>query len=318
MAGDRTVSETDIAIVGAGPAGLSAALYAARFCRSTRVLHDATPNAARIPLTRNAPGFEDGIAGPDLLQKMSRHASKFGAHLDEAHIASISRVGDRFELASDDGRRWSARALILVTGLELNQIPIDEALHERAIQYGVLRYCPVCDGYEHRGQRVGVVGCDESGAREALFLRQFTSDVTLLPRRDVELTERECSDLARAGVQTITAPVMRYAPARDEMQVYVEGRAEPLAFDVLYPALGCRPRNALAAALGVPLTEGGNVHAGAPLGTAIEGLYCAGDLVDGLDQISVAMGQGAIAATRAHNWLREQDGHTAAAVIDAA
>lgn len=311
------MSEADIAIVGAGPAGLSAALYAARFCRSTLVLHDATPNAARIPLTRNAPGFADGIAGPDLLEKMTRHATQFGAQLVEAHIASVTRSGGRFELASDDGRTWAARALILATGLELNQIPIDDRLHELALEYGVLRYCPVCDGYEHRGQRVGVVGCDESGASEALFLRQFTSEVTLLPRRNVELTERERSDLAQAGVRTISAPIARYAPTRDAMRVYLEGHADPLAFDVIYPALGSRPRHALAAALGVPLTDAGKVVASAPFGTEIPGLYCAGDLVDGLDQISVAMGQGAVAATRAHNGLREQDGQTAEAVIDA-
>jgi thioredoxin reductase (NADPH) len=310
------VSEADIAVVGAGPAGLSAALYAARFCRSTLVLHDATPNAARIPLTRNVPGYESGIAGPDLLERMCRHATRYGAHLVEARIASVARGGGRFELVSDDGRRWAARALVLATGLELNQIPVDDDLHERAIEYGVLRYCPVCDGYEHRGQQVGVVGCDESGAAEALFLRQFTSEVTLLARHDVELTGGERRDLARAGVRTIAAPISRYEPTRKAMRVHLEGHAEPLDFDVIYPAFGSRPRHALAAALGVGLTDAGKVHAAAPFGTSIEGLYCAGDLVEGLDQISVAMGQGAVAATRAHNWLRDQDGQTAEAVIE--
>jgi thioredoxin reductase (NADPH) len=214
-------------------------------------------------------------------------------------------------------RRRAARTLILATGIELNQIPIDDRLHEQALEYGVLRYCPVCDGYEHRGQRVGVVGCDESGAGEALFLRQFTSDITLLPRRNVELTERECRDLAQAGVRTIAAPISRYLPMKEEMRVFFEGHADPVSFDVIYPALGSRPRHALAAALGVELTNAGKVIAGAPFGTGIAGLYCAGDLVEGLDQISVAMGHGAVTATRAHNWLREQDGHTADAVIDA-
>jgi thioredoxin reductase (NADPH) len=316
--GGRPVTEAEIAIVGAGPAGLSAALYAARFCRSTLVLHDGAPNAARIPLTRNVPGCEDGIAGPDLLEKMARHAAKYGAQIVEAHVVGVTRDGDRFGLASDDGRRFAARAVILATGLELNQIALDDALHERAIELGVLRYCPVCDGYEHRGQRVAVVGCDASGAGEALFLRQFTADVTLLARHDVELTARERSDLAAAGVRTVVAPVSRYVPTRDAMQVYLDGRADALAFDVVYPAFGCRPRNTLAAALGLPLTEVGKLQPEAPFGAGIEGLYGAGDLVEGLDQISVAMGQGAVAATRAHNGLRERDGHTAAAVIDTA
>jgi thioredoxin reductase (NADPH) len=296
---------TEIAIVGAGPAGLSAALYAARFLRATLVLHDGTPRAARIPRTRNVPGFERGITGPHLLQRMSRHARRYGARLAEAAIERVERQADGgFMLEAGDGRRWTARAVILATGIEHNHIPMDEDCHEKASRRGVLRYCPVCDGYEHRGQRIGVVGCDASGAGESLFLRQFTDDVTLLTHRRAELAEAERRDLAAAGVAIVTEPVEKYELDGRGMRVRVEGRGEPLDFDVLYPALGSRPRNALAKSLGIAVTEGGEVAADAPMGTTVPGVFCAGDLVDGLDQISVAMGQGALAATRAHNWLR--------------
>jgi thioredoxin reductase (NADPH) len=100
------------------------------------------------------------------------------------------------------------------------------------------------------------------------------------------------------------------------MRLYLEGEPEPLAFDVIYPAFGTRPRNALAKALGIPIGEGGTVPADAPFGTACPGVYCAGDVVEGLDQISVAMGQAAVAATRAHNWLREREGHTVDTVLE--
>jgi thioredoxin reductase (NADPH) len=80
------------------------------------VLHDRTPRAARIPLTHNAPGFADGIAGPDLLEKMTRHAEKYGAAFTEAHIAKVSRNNGAFELQGDEGRSWIARSLILATG----------------------------------------------------------------------------------------------------------------------------------------------------------------------------------------------------------
>ena len=311
-----SIATVDVAIVGAGPAGLSAALYAARFLRSTLVLHDRTPRAARIPLTRNVPGFEDGIAGPDLVDRMTRHATKYGATFAEAHISKASRVNGRFELQGDDKRSWTARSLILATGVNLNQIPIDDRLHELALKHGVLRYCPVCDGYEHRNERIAVVGCDISGAGEALFLRKFSSDVTLLPQSDTELTGQERHDLERAGVRTVATPVSRYDPVEGEMRVHLKGQADPLAFDVLYPALGIRPRNSLATAMGIRIAEDGKVSADAPFGTEVEGLYCAGDLVEGLDQISVALGQGAIAATRAHNWLRDQDGQTVDSVLD--
>lgn len=302
----RVTTDVEIAIVGAGPAGLSAALYAARFLRRTLVLHDGTPRAARIPRTRNVPGFERGITGPRLLERMTRHAKRYGARLTKARVQRVERRPDgSFAIAAEDGRSWVARAVILATGIEHNHIPMDEDCHEEASRRGVLRYCPVCDGYEHRGQRVGVVGCDASGAAESLFLREFTDDVTLLTHRCAELVEEERGELAAAGVRIVREPVAEYALNGRGMRVQIEGRGEPLDFDVLYPALGSRPRSALAKSLGIAVNAGGEVAADAPAGTSVPGVFCAGDLVDGLDQISVAMGQGALAATRAHNWLRQ-------------
>jgi thioredoxin reductase (NADPH) len=304
----------EIAIVGAGPAGLSAALYSARFCRSTLVLHDGKPRAARIPKTYNAPGFNDGVAGADLVDRMTCHAAQFGASLVQAHIDRAERVDDVFVLHGA-GREWRARALIVATGLNLNQIPIDADTHQQAIDMGVLRYCPVCDGFEHQGKRIAVVGCDVSGAAEALFLRQFSGQVTLLPKDEAELTAQERRDLAAAGIATVVKPIGHYLPTARGMQVYLEGVADPLMFDVLYPALGVAPRSELIAMLGLKRTACDKAPAEAPFGTIIPGLYCAGDVVDGLDQISVAMGHGAIAATRAHNWLRESDGKTVETVL---
>jgi thioredoxin reductase (NADPH) len=306
----------EIAIVGAGPAGLSAALYAARFCRSVLVLHDGHSRAWRIARTYNVPGFDDGITGPELIARMTRHASQYGAQFVDARVATAVRKSGNFELADAAGRIWQAQALILATGINLNQIPLDEKTHEAAIAHDVLRYCPICDGYEHRGKRIAVVGCDISGAGEALFLRQFSDDITLLPKAEAELTAKERADLAAAGVQTIVAPITRYAPQSDTFDIYVEGEDSPLSFDVLYPALGVTPRNELAAQLALPLDECGNTDPASPFGTRVPGLFCAGDLVEGLDQVTVAIGHGAIAATKAHNWLRDQDGATVEAVLE--
>ena len=208
----------EIAIVGAGLAGLSAALYAARFCRTTLVLHDGKARASRIAKTYNVTGFDEGITGPDLVERMTNHAEQYGAQLVEATVATAVRKDSVFELSSAAGETWRAKSLILATGIILNQIALDEATHEAAIANDVLRYCPVCDGYEHRGKRIAVVGCDLSGASEALFLRQFSDDITLLPKACAELTTKEVSDLAAAGVETITAPITRYAPQADCME----------------------------------------------------------------------------------------------------
>lgn len=305
----------DIIIVGAGPAGLTAALYAARFLRSVLVLHDAAPRAAQIPLTRNVPGHDAGIAGRDLLARMTRHAEACGAAIIEARVTDAHRHGGQFILSGAEGSTWRARALILATGVVQNQPPLPEEVHQAAVDAGVLRYCPVCDGFEHRGERIAVLGCDISGAAEALFLAGYSGDVTLLPRRDVELTAAERRDLDRAGIRVLTDAVTRFEPGKRHMLLHLEGHSEPLAFDVLYPALGSRPRGELAGLLGLHTTAAGKAAETAPFGTNIPGLYCAGDLVEGLDQISVAMGHGAVAATRAHNWLRDMDGETVEAVL---
>ena len=300
----------DCLIVGAGPAGLTAALYMARYHRTVLVLHDGKARALRIPQTHNVPGFPDGIAGPALIERMTRHACEYGAVVMQAEVARAERDGDGFVLAASDDTSWRGDSLILATGLCLNEIPLPHGAHERAIRANVLRYCPVCDAHEHGGQRIAVIGCDRSGAAEALFLRQYTRDLTLIPMRMADLTRSEREEMAEAGIRVVDRPVSRFDPRDEEFHIYVEGHSEPLVFDVVYPALGCRQRTELAVMLGLPVAEDGSTDARAPMGTPVPGLYCAGDIVEGLDQISVAIGHGAIAATRAHNWLREQRGHT--------
>ena len=297
-------------VVGAGPAGLSAALYMARFRRRVLVVHDGRTRAARIPETHNVPGFPDGIEGPALIARMGEHARRHGAEVREAEVVSAGRDGATFLLQLAEGETLRAESLILATGLRLNEPPLPRAEHEAAIHAGVLRYCPICDGFEHTGHRIGVLGCDASGAAEALFLRQYSDDVTLLPMDMPELTDGQRRDLAAEGVTVESRPVAGLHPCGDRFEVRLEGEASPLVFDVVYPALGSHQRTELAAMLGLGLDAAGAVDARSPLGTDVPGLYCAGDIVDGLDQISVAMGHGAVAATRAHNWLRERDGET--------
>ena len=309
----------DCVVVGAGPAGLSAALYMARFKRRVLVLHDGSTRALRIPRTFNAPGFPEGIAGPELIERMTRHAGEFGAAFEQVEVVSAERIeDDGFLLRTADGREHAARTLVLATGLVLHQLPLDDDAHEAAIRAGVLRYCPICDGYEHAGQRIGVIGCDDHGASEALFVRQYSDDVTLVPRNFAELDAAQRDALAQAGITVVEQAARHYVARDDGMEVHVEDRAEPLVFDVVYPAFGTRQRTGLAVALGLPVDDAGAVDARAPYGTSVAGLYCAGDIVDGLDQISVAMGQGAIAATRAHNHLRQRDAQTLGAATAAA
>jgi thioredoxin reductase (NADPH) len=296
-------------IVGAGPAGLSAALYLARYRRSALVLHDGASRALRVPLTHNVPGGVDAFSGVELLATMTRRAESYGARIARAHVERAERNDDGYSVFAEGGECWRSRTLLLATGVDMNEISLEPVLHEEAIRRGVLRYCPICDGFEHIGQRIGVLGCDSQGAAEALFLRQYSEHIVLFPRSYAALTAACRAQLAKARIAVVEQPARHFLMRGDEMLVEVDGRAEPLVFDVVYPALGLRPRNQLAASLGLELDEKGNVGAQAPYGTKLPGLFAIGDIVAGLDQISVALGHGAIAATKAHNWLREQDGH---------
>lgn len=302
----RMVDTWECVVVGAGPAGLSAALYMARFRRRVLVLHDGSSRALRIPRTHNVPGFPDGVEGPALVERMIGHATRYGAQVREAVVVSARHDDGLFELRTGEGTQVNAEALVLATGLYLNEPPLPHDVLEAAIEAGVLRYCPVCDGFEHTGRRIAVLGCDASGADEALFLRQYSDDVTLVPMDMPELSAAKREELVAAGVTVETRPVARLSPRDDRMDIHLHGVDEPTSFSVVYPALGTRQRTELAAMLGLRLDEAGAVDAHAPLGTAVPGLYCAGDIVDGLDQISVAVGHGAIAATRAHNWLSKR------------
>lgn len=305
----KGMPKAEAVMIGAGPAGLTAALYLARYRRDVQVLHDGRSRALRIPTSHNAPGFPDGVDGPTLIDRMMSHAMAYGARIEEAEVVRLERNDEGFQLTSVDGDVWNARVVILASGILLKEVDLDHDVHEQAIKDGVLRYCPVCDGYEHTDARIGVIGCDSNGAAEALFLRQYSADITLMPLNHPELTPEQEVEMRRAGIAVLRGELESLEPHADRMEVRLGGQADAAAFDVIYPALGCRPRSELAAQVGLDLEAEGCVPDRALSDSGVPGFFAAGDVIQGLDQISVAMGHGALAATRAHNWLREQDRH---------
>lgn len=297
-------------VIGAGPAGLTAALYLARYRRSVLVLHDGKSRALRIPRTHNVPGFPEGVEGPHLIARMSAHAEEYGARIEAAEISEIARVESGFRLRAADGRSFESRAVILATGIFLNQVDLPWEQHEAAIAAGVLRYCPICDGYEHRDCKIAVLGQDSNGAAEALFLRGYSTDITLMPLHHPELTDAQAAELADANIVVRKGALRALTPGKESIEILLEGDIAAEGYDVLYPALGCRPRAELAEQLGVATAECGSVVASALKDSGVPGFIAAGDVLEGLDQIAVAMGHGAQAATNIHNWLRDQDQHS--------
>lgn len=306
--------DCDAIVVGAGPAGLTAALYVARYRRRVRVLHDGRSRALGAPMAWNVPGFPEGISGADLVARLTVQAERYGAVIEVGRVECLSGAGDGDEFTAEieGGRRISARGLILATGVVTNEAIIEAGEHDAAVRSGALRYCPICDGYEHRGRRIAVLGSDLHGAAEAMFLRQYTDDVTLIPKWQVALTEGQRAELEASDVRIEERQLLRLVHREGRIEVLLAGAQAPLVFDTLYPALGSEPRSELLAGLGLEGDANRCLPADAFAEPLMPGVYGAGDILAGLDQISTATGHGAAAATRLHNWLRAREGHVMA------
>ncbi|MBO9602804.1 MAG: NAD(P)/FAD-dependent oxidoreductase [Novosphingobium sp.] len=293
----------DCAIVGGGPAGLTAAVYLARFHLSVIVIDSGKSRAGIIPLTRNHAGFPDGISGPVLLARMRRHAVKSGAKLVDGRVEVLKRTGEGFS-ALVDGETQLARAVLIATGVVNRRPPMmDEEMHDRAVADGRLRYCPICDGYEVTDLRVAVLGTGARGCKEAIFLRSYTDDVTLFAPDRHDLSAEQEAQLSEAGI-VIAGPCRTITLAEGKIVVGLDEGAQ--SFDSLYPALGSDIRSELAGQLGADRTDDGCLRVDAHQRTNVPGLYAAGDVVKGLDQISHAMGEGGVAATTIRNDLAKQ------------
>jgi thioredoxin reductase (NADPH) len=300
MTPDKTL---DCVVVGAGPAGLTAAIYLARFRRDFLVVESGESRAAWIPRSHNHPGFPDGVRGPALLARMRRQAERYGARIESGRVEGLKRSRDGFRLVTTLGE-LSARKVLLATGV-LDNTPAIEGL-EDAVARGLMRICPICDGFEVTGQTVGVIGKDEHCAREALFLRTWSDDVTFVHVGKKPLPAATRRTLEKAGVEIVESAMPTVTIEKRRITAFDFGAGEPRRFDVVYSALGTSPRAELAVQAGAKLDDDGRLLVDAHQQTSAPGLYAAGDVVRGLNQISTAEGEGAIAATDVHNRLRQE------------
>lgn len=294
----------DCLIIGGGPAGLTAAIYLARFHLTVLLVDAGLSRACLIPLTRNHAGYPGGIPGTELLERMAEQARLYRAGFRRGRIETLNRRGGQFIATTDEGE-FHARSVLLATGVTNRQpsmLSADD--HARGLREGLIRYCPICDGYEVTDQSVAVLGTGDHGCEEALFLRSYTSEITLIaPPSGHELSQEHYEQLQEAGVRV--AGSCEAMALRDD-QIVVTANGEPLSFASLYPALGSDVRSELAAQVGAKLAEAGCITVDAHQRTNVPGLYAAGDVVLGLDQISHAMGGGGVAATTIRNDLAAQ------------
>jgi thioredoxin reductase (NADPH) len=295
----------DCLIVGAGPAGLTAAIYLARFHLRLKVVDEGRSRAGWIPCTRNVPGFPEGISGREFLRLARAQAEKYGVSFERGRVTRLDRDGNGF--AADYGEGSArARTVLLATGVSNRRPDMEEALHDDALARGLIRYCPICDGYEVTDRKVGVIGSGAHGVAEAVFLRGYTADIVLIaPDKAHEMDEEDREQLREHGIRAVDGPSRGVAVQED--CIVVETPEGHHAFDSVYPALGSDTHVELAQQIGVELSaETCCIVTDSHQRTSVPGVYAAGDVVLGLDQISHAMGQGGVAATAIRNDLAKR------------
>lgn len=288
----------DAIVIGAGPAGLTAATYLGRFHRRALVLDGGHSRARWIPESHNTPGFPHGVGGEALLDRLRDQADRYGAERRSGRVRTLLRGAEGFVLAIDEDGADApviARApfVLLATGV-VDRLPALEGV-EDAIRAARVRLCPICDAYEATGQRIAVLGDGEHGAREAAFLTTYSAEVTLLDLRPDAPLEGD-------GV------FERLAVTLADVALSPDGvRVGDRRFDCLYAALGFDSQQALAQQVDAARDADGRLVVSAHQQTSVDGLYAAGDVVRGLNQIAVASAEAAIAATDIHNRLRRSE-----------
>jgi thioredoxin reductase (NADPH) len=289
----------DCLVVGGGPAGLTTAVYLARYRRNILVIDSGHSRAALIPESHNYPGFS-GIAGPELLQRLREQAQAHGVRCDSGEVHSVQPLGEEEGfLAKANGREIRARYVVVATGLVDTRPPVQGLTDP--VGGGAIRFCPICDGYEAMDKRIGVLGTMQAAAKKALFLRTYSSQVSLFSTDDSDVECALRTQLTAAGIKLARQP-LRVDQRNERIVVLCEG-GESHLMDILYPALGCDVRSQLATNLGAKCTEIGTLEVDAHQQTTVEGIYAVGDVVTDLHQLTVATGHAAVAATDIHNRL---------------
>ena len=304
----------NVIIIGSGPSGYTAAVYAARASLEPLVFEGSvTAGGALMNTTEveNFPGFRDGIMGPALMDEMRAQAERFGAELVADDVVEVELTGEVKVVRTASGE-FRARSVILATGSGYRKLdlPNEDALSGRGVSW-----CATCDGFFFRDQDIAVVGGGDSAMEEATFLTRFARSVTLIHRRDEFRASRIMLERAQANEKiTILTNTAVTAIEGDpkvsgiRLRNTVTGEESELAVTGVFVAIGHDPRSELVRGQ-IDLDDEGYVKTrGRTTYTSVDGVFAAGDLVDHTyRQAITAAGTGCSASIDAERWLADHD-----------
>lgn len=301
----------EVVIVGSGPAGYTAAIYAAR-AQLQPILYEGSVTAGGALMNttevENFPGFPDGVMGPDLMETMRNQAIKFGTKIITDDIVDISLSGDIKTLTDGSGNIVQTRAVILATGSAYKEIGLEN--EKRLSGHGV-SWCATCDGFFFRDQTIAVVGGGDSAMEEASFLTRFASKVVVIHRRDTLRASKIMADRAMANPKIefiwnteVTDVLGDSKVSALKLRNLITGEESVHDFTGLFVAIGHTPRSELVSSQieldpeGYVLTQGQTTH------TSLSGVFACGDLVDSrYRQAITAAGTGCAASLDAERFL---------------
>ncbi|WP_204190403.1 thioredoxin-disulfide reductase [Mammaliicoccus sciuri] len=303
-----TQVDYDVIIVGAGPAGMTAAVYASRANLSTVMIERGMPGGqmANTEDVENFPGF-DLITGPDLSTKMFTHAQKFGAKYEYGDIKEIEDKGS-YKVVNMGDKTLTARAIIIATGAEYKKIgvPGEQELGGRGVSY-----CAVCDGAFFKGKNLYVIGGGDSAVEEGIFLTKFADKVTIVHRRDELRAQKIIQDRAFKNdkIDFIWNTTLKTINEKDGKVGSVtlvsteDGSESEHQADGVFIYIGMKPLTKPFESLGI-LNENGYIETNDEMETKVPGVYAAGDVREKtLRQIVTATGDGSIAAQNAQEYI---------------
>lgn len=312
------IKSAEVIMIGAGPSALAAAIYTTREDIDTVLLEKGVVGglAAITDQVDNYPGFEEGVTGLDLAEKLEKQAERFGAKIEYGEVTGIEKNDTGVSVHTTDGS-WSAKAVLIATGSDYKKIgvPGEEEFYGRGVHY-----CATCDGAFYRDKRLVVVGGGNSAVQEALFLTRFTTHIDLLVRSTIkasDVLQKELQKSVDAGKITIhLGTVTDEITGEDNVVTKViatqDGKKKEFETDGVFVFVGLLPNTQFLTDSVIELDEVGFIKTDHNLMTKIPGVFASGDVRSGATmQIASAVGEGATAALKIREYLEGREAHPA-------
>lgn len=310
----RKTIDTDVTIIGGGPAGLTAGIYAGRGQLDTVILEKGLPGGqiAQTDEVENYPGFDESVTGPELSQRMTRQAEKFGARLVMEEVEALSgNADDGFRVRGYEAD-YRARAVILATGANPRRlgVPGEDTFYGRGVST-----CATCDGFFYRGKKVVVVGGGDAAVEEGAFLTKFADAVTVVHRRDQLRANKALQERAFANpkMDWVWNTVVEEILGEDDVVTGVRtrdvltGETGTIPADGVFVYIGHEPNTGFLEGV-VRLRDSGYVDVSDEIYTSVPGIFAAGDISDEIyRQLGTSVGAGTRAAMAAERWLAQRE-----------